>query len=309
MQAEEAIKRFERELRQAWGCADRTVAAYLGELAGFEKWLTTQGRTLLKVDRDVFLTWREEISQTRKPNGVSLAATALRSFYAILSDSGILTPNPFPETLKIRVKRQEPADVPTVQQFMQIREALERPVDHAGSTPVDIRRVVVELLAGSGMRIEAMLTLKPRHLRFGARPHILVEHDTMACKGKTAGEIPISPYVASLLKSHIEDHPRGFDDVLFDFSGSLVRKILHQVQPEGLHLKPHSLRHFYCSMCYFKNFDGGKNDILWVRDAAGHGNITTTNNYLKMARRVCQDEQSWDAWANGAAVAQEAISA
>ncbi len=295
----EALTRFERELRHAWGLQDRSIVSYLGELKMFQKWLATRGLTLLTVERDTFLDWREWISTRRKPCGIGVAATALRGFYTITTYCKFLPTNPFPETMRIKIKRQEPADVPTVHQFLQMREALERPIIDTRALATDVRKTLIETLAGSGLRIEALLTLRPRHLHLGVRPHILVEHRTMSCKGKIAGQVPISPYCAALLSAFLKEHPSDQEEPMFKVSDSVIRKILHQIQPEGLRMKPHSLRHFYCSMTYFKNFDGGKNDIVWVRDAAGHTNISTTNNYLNMAKRVCQDEMAWATWATG----------
>lgn len=303
-----AIELYERELRLAWGCTESTIKRYLIHIENLRKALSEINCNLLTATRDDFLSWRESILDLA-PNGQRSAVSAAKSFYGFLRDANHIQENVFPN-IKIRMKQQEATDVPTVEQFLQIRTNVGKPLKDPRVIPVEVRRLIVEILAGSGLRIDALLTLCPKHLRLTERPHILVEHSSMACKGKVAGEIPISAYCARLLGNYIERHKPPVDQPILNVSASLIRKVLRQVQPEGLSLHPHSLRHFYCSMCYFRNFDGGKNDILWVRDAAGHGSIMTTNIYLKMARRVCQNEMLWQTWAEGKPVnQQEAISA
>jgi len=300
--SEKLIELYERELRDVLDCADNTVRAYTREIASLKSWLAARDKTLLTAKRDDFIDYKASLD--RAPNGIAMAIKAARSFYGFLEDQNFLAPSPFPLNLKVKVKKQEPTDVPTAAQFLAMRVKLDAPVSDPRAVPADIRRAVVEVLAGSGLRIEALLTLKPRHLRLGTRPIILVDAEDMSCKGKIAGEVPLSAYAAALLQAHLDTHKPGWDDPVFQLSQSMVRKILDQIQPADLNLKPHSLRHFYCSMTYYRNFDGGRCDAVWVRDAAGHGSISTTDNYLKLARRICQSDAEWEAWTTGKPLAQ-----
>ncbi len=303
MRAEEAIKRYERELRVTQGCADNTVRSYLGELESFRNFLELRGRRLVYAERADIVDFKESIAGSRMARGVAQAMKSIRSFFSFCLDANIISASPVPQNLRVPVKHQEPTDVPTAAQFLEIRARVRKPQTDPRAVPALTREAIFETLAGSGLRIEALLTLKPRHLRLGARPHIMVEAETMSCKGNAAGEVPITHHAAQVLASYITANPRGFDDILFNVSASVIRKILGEVEPQGLNLKPHSLRHFYGSMTYFKNLDGGKNDVVWVRDAMGHASISTTNNYLKMARRVCQSDAEWTAWTTGVELA------
>lgn len=306
---EEVVEAFISEIRDVRDCSTNTVLSYRAQLVRFKAYLLSKGRTLLEADRSDFLDFKESNLKTHAPSSVRLVLNVLRTFYAWARDEGRIPNNPMPDRLRIKAKQQEAVDVPTAEQFIEIRRALAKPVADKRAVPQDLRRLIVEVLAGSGLRISALLTLKPRHLRLGKRPVILVEADSMACKGKTAGEVPLSPYAADLLKSYLQAHPMSFDAPIFDLSDWAVRNILKQASPKGLNLHPHSLRHFYCSMTYYRDLDGGRKDIIWVRDAAGHSNVATTDKYLKMARRVCSDDATWEAWAYGRAIAKEARSA
>lgn len=303
------VDQYARELSTVQDCAPNTVAAYRRDVERFETFLAGRGRTLLEATREDFLDLKEQEKTARKASSLACIFKALRSFYGWLHDEGHIPGYPIPRKLKVRLKQQEPTEVPTAEQFIKMRRELEKPVLDKRAVPQDQRRLIVEVLAGSGLRISALLTLKPRHLRLGQRPVILVEADSMACKGKTAGEVPLSPYAADLLKAYLQAHPMSFDAPIFDLSDWAVRNILKQVSPKGLNLHPHSLRHFYCSMTYYRDFDGGRKDLIWVRDAAGHSNVSVSNRYLRLARRTCSSDDVWEAWAHGPAIAKEARSA
>lgn len=309
MRTEKAIERYERELRVTQGCADNTVRSYLGELAAFRTFLELRGRRLLATERADIVDFKESIAATRMARGVAQAMKSIRSFFSFCMDATLIAASPVPQNLRVPIKQQEPTDVPTAEQFLIIRERVRQPMRDPRAVPAATREAIVETLAGSGLRIEALLTLKPRHLRLGARPHIMVDAETMSCKGNAAGEVPITHHAAQVLAAYVSTNPRGFDQPLFDVSASVIRKILGELEPEGLNLKPHSLRHFYGSMTYFKNLDGGKSDVVWVRDAMGHASISTTNNYLKMARRVCQSDTEWEAWTTGARMVDKEMQA
>lgn len=299
---QDVLTKFRTELKDVRGCADATVDAYIRESSVYCDYLGARGKTVLTASRDDIIEFKKD-QDHRKPRGLRLVMSIIKNFHAFLDDQNLLRPSPFPATLTVRVKDQDSADVPTIEQFLEMRRRVEIPVNDKRAVPMVARRAMMEFLAGAGLRIDALLTVCPMHLRFGSRPIIMVDPETMACKGKHAGEIPIAPYAAELIRKYLAEHSCPLDRPIFTYSDSVVRKILNQCAPKGLSVHPHSLRHFFCSMTYFRNFDGTRNDAVWVRDAAGHGSISTTDNYLKMARRVCRVDSLWETWAHGAPLA------
>lgn len=294
----ELLQDFKKWLAELRDAAHNTVRAYGFQLNNLVSFLTEQGKSLTTANYDDFIAWRAAMKADREPRGISLAIASARCFYRYAEERNILRPNPFPSSLKVSVKDQEPIDVPTVAQFLEMRQkARTGPLSRTDAITC---AAVLETLAGTGLRLDALLTLRVQHLNLdGARPCIVVDSNTMACKGQKAGTIPMSPYAASALQEYLAAHPPADGAVIFPLKTGLVREMLDKCTPEGLHFTPHSLRHFYCSMTYFRNFDGEKNDILWVRDAAGHSSISTTDGYLKLARRVIQSELDWELWALG----------
>lgn len=301
---EEHVLSFVRNIRGVRDCAASTAETYEREVRWLADWLEPRALTLIHATPDSIVAYKTALSGRRKPAGAALALASIRSFYNHLVASGALAVSPVPADLRVRKKAQEPACVPTAEQYLAMRERLHVVGGTGrGAIPLDTRVAIIELMAGSGLRIAAMLSLKRRHLRFGSRPIIMVEADSMSCKGHLAGEVPITPYAADIMGKWIAAHNPAPDAPLFDVSDAMVRKVLRQIEPPDLHLKPHSLRHFYCSMAYYRNMDGGTKDAVWVRDAAGHSSIAVTDRYLKMARRVCQSDALWFAWAEGRSVA------
>lgn len=283
---------FRVELKDVKGCAENTCNTYCSQVTALSNFLITRKRTLRTADREDFIAWRQSMND-RAGSGIAIAVVAARSFYQILKRKEC----DFPD-FKVKIKRQEPIDVPSVKQFLVVRELLQKPTTDKRAIDQATREAIVETLAGSGLRIEAFLSLRVHHIHTdNARPYILVDAADMGCKGNRAQTIPLAPYAAAVLAKYIASRGIEGPELVFKVSGSMVRKLLIQVEPDGVHLKPHSLRHFYCSATYFRNFDGGRTDPVWVRDAAGHSSIATTDNYLRMAKRVVQTDAEWEKWA------------
>lgn len=279
------IADFKRELRIVHGLADSTVNQYSFEVVRFLKYTRAKGKNELAVERGDFIDWREFIG-TRRPSGLNVAIVAVRRFYHFLSRSGRIERSTFPEEMKVKIKQQTPTGVPTAKQFLDLRKKI---ADHQ-------YRDLIEGLAGTGLRVSAIISLRHRHLHLGENPHIIVD-SKMSCKGKTAGIVPITPYCASLFQRRMKYLSKK--DRLFPISKSSAWRIVSSIKADGMKLKPHSLRHFYCAMIYYKNFDGNRFDVVWVRDALGHSSIAITDRYLKLAKQICRSDDEWEQWAFG----------
>lgn len=287
------LEGFRTELKSVRGLADNSIKNYMQEVGNLLSFLQARNAKVKSSTREDLIAWRESLS-SRADSGIALAFSAARALFKFLDIA-----DRFPD-FRISIKEQESTDVPTVAQFLEMRKKLKQPIADPRCVPSITRQAVFETLAGTALRIGALLTLRKKHLFLDhARPYIMVVASEMECKGKKAGAVPISPYACSVLAQHLALVPRQDNDLVFDLSQSVVRKILDKIAPDGLKMKPHSLRHFGCSMTYFRNYDGGRCDPVWVRDFAAHDSIATTDVYLKMARRVCQSDEEWLAWAIG----------
>jgi integrase/recombinase XerC len=290
----EIVQSFREDLKIALDMADNTIKVYCYAADKFLDSLNE--KDFAAPSYDDFKAWKASLSGMAQ-SSKALQLSGVRAFYKFLMRTGRIKDNPFPGDFIVRVKHQEPKTIPTVSQFLTLRRA----ATSLGSS----ERLALELLAGSGLRVNALLSLKPKHLRLGtARPSILVDAEDMSCKGNVADEIPISPYAAEMLKHEIADRSIGPDDNIFYVSDVTVRSWLAKVdRASGLNLGlvPHGLRHFFCCMTYWRDFDGGHNNAVWVQKAAGHASLETTTIYLDRALRIGVTEELWNEWAKGVA--------
>jgi len=46
---------------------------------------------------------------------------------------------------------------------------------------------------------------------------------------------------------------------------------------------------------------------VFVRDMLGHASLATTDRYVRLARRLCESDEMWEAWALGKIVPIEKL--
>lgn len=284
------LAQYERELVSVRDASDATVDTYGRELRHFAEWLNGRGTTLVRASRGDIVAYRETLGD-RAAAGLCVVLAALRSFYEYAIDAGRLDASPVPIHMRVGVKRQEPKDVPTAAQFLAMR-----------AKASDDTRPLLDMLAGTGLRISAFLSMKVCNARLNldGKSYISVDAATMSCKGHIAGSVPVTPHAARVMDAWIKARGLVADDRIIRHGENTVRDAVIAVRtPELPGLVPHSLRHFYVSMLYWRNLDGGKFDVVWVRDAAGHSNIATTDTYLRLARTICAGDAEWEEWAYG----------
>jgi len=286
-------------LRNIRGVCERTGVLYGGELRRLSAFMVTRGKALETATPEDFVAWIAEQRATSAPATFQLRAKAARQFYVWAKATGVVAENPFPFDLRISNKNRTPTTVPTAKQFLTMRHWVN---DEAKRNCGDsrTRKLIFEVLSGSGLRCQAMMTLKAEHLHMESkRPSIVVDPDTMACKGKTGQVIPITPYCAELLRLGCLGLAPGA--TIVQTYGSSVRRLCNAAgRVIGIpFLHPHSLRGFYACMTYYRSLDGTRYDSVWVRDAMGHSNMVTTDRYLKFARTVCTNDDDWFEWATG----------
>ena len=291
----QAIDAFISDLKNLQSASPNTVRAYRQQIDSFHEFIRSKHLEFASVRRETLIEWMESmVSKRLMPRSRALAVSSVRKFYGWMLETGRIAANPVPSSMGVKVKDQEVTSM-TAAEFLAIRRSM------VEKQPLKIV-AALELMAGSGLRVGAIVTIRQAHLNLeGQRPHVMVD-DGMACKGKRAGEVPLTPFAAAAMRRYLATLPDGYKGPLFDVSEQTVRDWCDKAS-SGLY--PHALRHFYCAMMYYRNLDGGRNDAVWVRDAAGHSSIAITDKYLKAARRVCQSDTEWDLYATGGGVVTE----
>jgi integrase len=267
------------------------------------KWLGP--RSYLEVSRDDFLAWRDAESPNRKPAGMQLQVASVRSFYAWLTQTGRLSANPCPNMV-VRKRPQEP-NVPTTAQFLKLRASVQHD---------PYKSALLELLAGSGLRIDAVLSLRRDQVilanpapadvdwrnRPGApvtisgpptKPVDFIRMDSDHSKNGQGPMIPLTPCAARALRRYMA-HATPLDGRVFSRSyAAAYRTIREAGKGVGLKISPHTLRHLYGCLMYYRNLDGKERDPVWVRDAMCHRSIQGTDTYLRAARFVVANDFDW----------------
>jgi len=282
--------KFQRYLSLERGCGPVTIKDYTWIIGHLMRWAGERGQIISDMERQDWLAWRESLSHF---GGATIRRflVAAKIYCKFLIANQAIEKSTMPEFI-IRLKAKDPI-VPNAAQFLEMRERVK------GFGPW--KKGLLEIPAGTGLRIEAMLTLRTKHLHLDTdKPHILVDED-MACKGHRAGIVPMTPYVAGVFRELLQYRIGESDLVMPDsISQQKVRTTLRRLSPNGAGFTPHSLRHFYVCMMYWRNLLNQRFNVTWVRDAAGHGSITVTDRYLRAANMVCDSDELWEKWAYGA---------
>jgi integrase len=302
MMENDVLEIYGRELAVVRGVRPATVLAYSKGVRCFMRWLA--GRSIYEVCREDFLRWREEEAPKRKPSGMQLVVSAVRSFYAWLMETQRIKSNPCP-AIVIRKLHEDP-NVPTSAQFLKLRAA----VQHQPQ-----RSALIEVLAGSGLRIDAALSMRYEQVLlsngagapdwrqcqerveavFGPpnRPTDYIRMDPEHSKSRRAVLVPITPCAARALRRWMRPDAKPEDRVFECCYGSAYRYVRDAGAAIGAEISPHSLRHLYACLMYFKNLDGQSHDAVWVRDAMCHSSVAMTDRYMKLARYVVLNDCDW----------------
>lgn len=298
---ENVLEIYGRELAVVRGVRPATVLAYSKGIQCFMRWLN--GRSIYEVKREDFLRWREEEAPKRKPGGMQLVVSAVRSFYAWLLETQRIPANPCP-AIVIR-KTHEDTTVPTSAQFLRLRSSVQNALH---------KSALIEVLVGSGLRIDAALSMRYEQVVLSnglglpdwrkrdcadvvygppTKPTDYIRMDTEHSKSRRAVMIPITPCAARALRRWMRSDARPTDRV-FEFSyASAYRYVVDAGASVGLDISPHSMRHLYACLMYFRNLDGESHDPVWVRDAMCHASIGMTDRYMKLARYVILNDFDW----------------
>lgn len=316
----ELVQVFGRELSIVRGVKPSTILAYSKAIYGFSRWLGA--RSLLEAKRADFLAWREFEAPRRKPGGMQLQVSGVRSFYSWAFETQRIGGNPFPSMIVHR--KPEDPKVPTTAQFLALRQHVYANVR---------KSALIELLAGSGLRIDAAISLRRDQLVLGgpnetandwrARPNQpapidvqpmqvrdYIRIDPNHCKGYRASMVPMTPCAARAVKRYLETIPDMPDEPIFHWSYASAYRVVRDTSAAvGLRLSPHSFRHFFGCLMYWRSLDNTEHDTVWVRDAMGHSNIAVTDLYFRLARVIVHHDVDWHevVWHGRPSVAPSAV--
>jgi integrase/recombinase XerC len=286
---ERSIDDFAVRLR-AQGRSEHTISAYLRDLRCFARALpAVDVGSITPAMIDAALTNPAvAISENVAPKSAATMhrlKAVIRSFFAWASESGLSETNPAKHVATKRLSRTPPEFLTETEKRRLLKEL------HDRANPLARRdRVIFELFLGTGIRIAELVSLEIDDVDLDGK-HIRIT-------GK--GDVPQVKFLKStlrtLLKSYLQERRRvvtGECRALFVTARGtrlcdrqVAQRLKHWLHAAGIakHVSPHGLRHTFATHLYART-----SDLLLVKRALGHRDISTTEIYTHLADETLED--------------------
>jgi len=286
---EQAIDNFAVRLR-AQGRSEHTISAYLRDLRCFTRALEardTADITPVRIDAALtsdLITCSED-GAPRSPATLHRMRAVLRSFFAWAVESGLLDTNPARHVATRRLSRTPPEFLTEAEKSRLLKEL------HDRANPLARRdRVIFEVFLGTGIRIAELVSLDVDDVDLDGK-HIRIT-------GK--GGIPQVKFLKSslrtLLRNYLKERRRlASSDCSALFISSrgtriccrqVAQRLAYWLGKAGIarNITPHGLRHTFATHLY-----ASTSDLLLVKRALGHRDISTTEIYTHLADERLED--------------------
>lgn len=262
-----ATERYFRDYLRSSGKSERTTRTYCSNLLGFWRWCSRFECTPYLADRTLIRQWIGERLQKVSAQRVNNDLSAIKLFYAWLRDTRDRDDNP---AEGISVKRPKTMPTPPLPETDLV--AL------LASCDSERDRLIVLVLAATGMRISEMAALEAEHIDWPA--------GIIKVKGKGEKERPIKPdaTVLNRLHAYLGMFPSGpvwLSQRGNPLSAHQLRKILYEIAARAKvpDVHPHRLRSTFAT-CYMDEHG----DIQALQGMMGHESIETTARYSEFTR-------------------------
>ena len=250
----------------ARGFSNRTIEGYVNDAKAY----------LVKDPVPTQLSIRQYIAQRLcqvSQSRVSSEVKALKSLFTFLFEQGLWTTNPTKGLKSIRIPERE-RECPSEEQVKDLLKA-----KFYRKTDAPRFRMLITLLIDTGLRISEAASILKRDI------HLDNLEIRVIGKGNKERFVPLSPIVATMLKSYLGNHAQNTSPYLFPGNSKTgywnIRSIGRTLRRLS-GLTPHQLRHFYATTA-LKN--GSKIEI--VARVLGHSNVGIT---AKVYRHIRMDE-------------------
>jgi integrase/recombinase XerD len=281
-------KQRSHEAVQGWmsylerqGKSPLTREAYLNAVTHFVNWMGQAYRDEFDpqevMPRDL-REWKahQQTVEKASPNTINQRLVAMGRFFAWAHGENLIQMNPAADVDLISVSELKPKGL----DGRSLRKLL-RAVHKYGSAR-DI--AVVELLAGTGLRVSELLQLSIGDIRIGER-----SGEVTVRKGKHSGfrVIPLTRDLRHTLSSYLAGHPQKEDlhsPVWLGIRGELkhrssIFRILNKYTKlaDLQSMGPHTLRHTFA----YEYLQANPDDIRGLAALLGHSNINTVMIYTQ----------------------------
>lgn len=286
---DQAISDFETRLR-AQDRSELTISAYMRDLRCFAQALPDVD--IADITPGMIDAAFTDPIVTNSDNGKAKSTltmyrlkAAVRSFFTWAAETGLTDANPTKSITSKRPSRKPPAFLTESEKRRLLKEL------HDRSNPLARRdRVIFELFLGTGIRIAELVNLNIDDIDLDGK-HIRIT-------GK--GDIPQTKFLKSslrtLLRAHLRERRRLTNSdctALFVSSRGtrlcsrqIAQRLAYWLRKAGIakHITPHGLRHTFATHLY-----AASSDLLLVKRALGHREISTTEIYTHLCDNALED--------------------
>lgn len=262
------LDRYLQHLRHFRQLADQTITAYRADGQSFLRWCEAQSLELAPADITQAILMQYLGDQAGlSANSLRRRVHALSGWFRFMMREGVMSRNPA-ERLPLPRRVRSAPKYPTSQEVTALIAAARTPLE----------RVVISLLAGTGLRRAELLGLDLSDLADGASELRVVG------KGDRPRCVPIPTAVQSVVREYLAVRGDAPGPLLLNRAGrrlgiTSLRRLFDRLlrraglQDEGF--TPHALRHAYASTLIRAGVDLGS-----VRDLLGHADISVTGIYV-----------------------------
>jgi len=284
-----AISDFETRLR-AQGRSEHTVSCYLRDLRRFARALgeidlTDATPAILDTALTDPLLVNTSDGLRKSPATMHRMKAVVRSFFSWATDTGLCESNPARSVTMKRLSQTPPAYLTESEKKRLLKEL------HDGSNPLARRdRVIFELFLATGIRISELVNLEVDDVDLDGK------HIRIMGKGGVPQVKFLKTSIRTLLRSYLKERKHlygGNTSALFLSSRGtrlcnrqIAERLAHWLSKAGIQKKitPHGLRHTFATHLY-----AGTSDLLLVKRALGHRDISTTEIYTHLADGALED--------------------
>jgi len=286
---EQTIDNFAIRLR-AQCRSEHTISAYMRDLRCFVRALPVPSvADVTAAMIDAALTGPAvAISENDAPKSAATMhrlKAVVRSFFAWAVESGLIDSSPAKAVTTKRLSRTPPEFLTEAEKRRLLNEL------HDRANPLARRdRVIFELFLGTGIRIAELVNLDIDDVDLDGK-HIRV-------MGK--GAVPQVKFLKTTLRTLLRDHLKERRRVVTSECTALfptargtrlcdrqiAQRLKHWLDAAGIakHISPHGLRHTFATHLYART-----SDLLLVKRALGHRDISTTEIYTHLSDEALED--------------------
>lgn len=276
------VEDFCSRLLFEFGLAENTMLAYQSDLVIFARWLSLRKMRVSEANYASLLAYLAEYSRDHSITSQRRLLATLRRFYRHLVDLGTVIKDPSAALDLPIFTDYRPATFLSEEQVVRILEIPDT------SSILGIRnRCILEVLYGSGMRIDELLQLTTCTEKIGqgafrimgkGRKERIVLLGEIALEWLDRYRLEVRP---KLVKSSVINLflSKSGRPLCRNSVGTMVRKCAHQAGVKA-RVSPHSFRHAYATHL----LDNGA-DIRTVQLLLGHADISSTEIYTHICRK------------------------